>query len=127
MMDLASNVFFGCGQVCNFLWDITVSYFSNFFYCMPNFFYLFGLQSGTCSLREAVIVGSIIQKVSIPMLHSRYGHFSVLGLWVFVIFIYSALLYIFNYGSNSTFSIKCMIGNITSELGRDIFIISWLI
>ncbi|XP_068656520.1 bystin [Aristolochia californica] len=27
-------------------------------------------QSGTCSLREAVIVGSIIQKVSIPPLHS---------------------------------------------------------
>eukprot|EP00850_Spirogloea_muscicola_P005847 SM000027S09628 [mRNA] locus=s27:462353:465703:+ [translate_table: standard] len=27
-------------------------------------------QSGTCSLREAVIVGSILQKVSIPVLHS---------------------------------------------------------
>ncbi|KAG8639553.1 hypothetical protein MANES_14G152600v8 [Manihot esculenta] len=27
-------------------------------------------KSGTCNLREAVIVGSIIQKVSIPMLHS---------------------------------------------------------
>lgn len=27
-------------------------------------------KSGTCSLREAVIVGSIIEKVSIPMLHS---------------------------------------------------------
>ncbi|KAL5832310.1 hypothetical protein ACOSQ4_017664 [Xanthoceras sorbifolium] len=27
-------------------------------------------KSGTCSLREAVIVGSILQKVSIPMLHS---------------------------------------------------------
>ncbi|KAK4755006.1 hypothetical protein SAY87_008763 [Trapa incisa] len=27
-------------------------------------------ESGTCSLREAVIIGSIIQKVSIPMLHS---------------------------------------------------------
>ncbi|KAG9453323.1 hypothetical protein H6P81_006227 [Aristolochia fimbriata] len=27
-------------------------------------------QSGTCSLREAVVVGSIIQKVSIPPLHS---------------------------------------------------------
>uniref|UniRef100_A0A2K2CAW4 Bystin n=1 Tax=Populus trichocarpa TaxID=3694 RepID=A0A2K2CAW4_POPTR len=27
-------------------------------------------KSGTCTLREAVIVGSIIQKVSIPMLHS---------------------------------------------------------
>ncbi|KAK1281273.1 hypothetical protein QJS04_geneDACA002991 [Acorus gramineus] len=27
-------------------------------------------QSGTCSLREAVIVGSVIQKVSIPFLHS---------------------------------------------------------
>ncbi|KAI5571454.1 hypothetical protein BDE02_11G095300 [Populus trichocarpa] len=28
------------------------------------------MQSGTCNLREAVIVGSIIQKVSIPVLHS---------------------------------------------------------
>ncbi|TXG73097.1 hypothetical protein EZV62_001676 [Acer yangbiense] len=28
------------------------------------------IQSGTCNLREAVIVGSILQKVSIPMLHS---------------------------------------------------------
>ncbi|KAF8031605.1 hypothetical protein BT93_D0734 [Corymbia citriodora subsp. variegata] len=27
-------------------------------------------ESGTCSLREAVILGSILQKVSIPMLHS---------------------------------------------------------
>ncbi|CAN6478946.1 unnamed protein product [Victoria cruziana] len=27
-------------------------------------------QSGTCSLREAVIIGSVIQKVSIPPLHS---------------------------------------------------------
>ncbi|KAK0599923.1 hypothetical protein LWI29_009862 [Acer saccharum] len=27
-------------------------------------------KSGTCNLREAVIVGSILQKVSIPMLHS---------------------------------------------------------
>ncbi|ERM98490.1 hypothetical protein AMTR_s00072p00173000 [Amborella trichopoda] len=27
-------------------------------------------QSGTCSLREAVVIGSIIQKVSIPPLHS---------------------------------------------------------
>ncbi|KAJ4726603.1 bystin-like [Melia azedarach] len=27
-------------------------------------------KSGTCNLREAVIIGSIIQKVSIPMLHS---------------------------------------------------------
>lgn len=27
-------------------------------------------ESGTCNLREAVIVGSILQKVSIPMLHS---------------------------------------------------------
>ncbi|XP_050224913.1 bystin [Mercurialis annua] len=27
-------------------------------------------KSGTCNLREAVIVGSIVQKVSIPMLHS---------------------------------------------------------
>ncbi|WCJ32794.1 Bystin [Euphorbia peplus] len=27
-------------------------------------------KSGTCNLREAVIVGSVIQKVSIPMLHS---------------------------------------------------------
>lgn len=33
---------------------------------------LLDLQSGTCNLREAVIIGSIIQKVSIPMLHSRY-------------------------------------------------------
>lgn len=32
---------------------------------------LFALcESGTCSLREAVIVGSIIEKVSIPVLHS---------------------------------------------------------
>ena len=30
------------------------------------------LQSGTCNLREAVIIGSIIEKVSIPALHSRY-------------------------------------------------------
>lgn len=30
-------------------------------------------QSGTCNLREAVIFGSIIEKVSIPPLHSRYG------------------------------------------------------
>ncbi|XP_024467255.1 bystin isoform X2 [Populus trichocarpa] len=29
-------------------------------------------KSGTCNLREAVIVGSIIQKVSIPVLHSCY-------------------------------------------------------
>lgn len=27
-------------------------------------------KSGTCSLREAVIIGSVIEKVSIPMLHS---------------------------------------------------------
>ncbi|KAH1090797.1 hypothetical protein J1N35_018054 [Gossypium stocksii] len=27
-------------------------------------------KSGTCNLREAVIVGSVLQKVSIPMLHS---------------------------------------------------------
>lgn len=26
--------------------------------------------SGTCTLREAVIVGSVLQKVSIPVLHS---------------------------------------------------------
>lgn len=31
------------------------------------------VQSGTCNLREAVIIGSIIEKVSIPMLHSRYA------------------------------------------------------
>ncbi|KAF5945514.1 hypothetical protein HYC85_015742 [Camellia sinensis] len=29
-------------------------------------------ESGTCNLREAVIIGSIIQKVSIPPLHSRH-------------------------------------------------------
>ncbi|KAI8539052.1 hypothetical protein RHMOL_Rhmol09G0151300 [Rhododendron molle] len=29
-----------------------------------------GYESGTCNLREAVIIGSIIQKVSIPPLHS---------------------------------------------------------
>lgn len=29
-----------------------------------------GVQSRTCSLREAVIIGSVIQKVSIPVLHS---------------------------------------------------------
>ncbi|KAI8539047.1 hypothetical protein RHMOL_Rhmol09G0150800 [Rhododendron molle] len=29
-------------------------------------------ESGTCNLREAVIIGSIIQKVSIPPLHSSY-------------------------------------------------------
>ncbi len=28
------------------------------------------LQSGTCTLREAVIVGSILAKTSIPVLHS---------------------------------------------------------
>lgn len=32
----------------------------------------FHVQSGTCSLREAVIIGSVIQKASIPPLHSRY-------------------------------------------------------
>lgn len=35
------------------------------------FIYIF--QSRTCNLREAVIIGSIIQKVSIPPLHSRSG------------------------------------------------------
>lgn len=30
------------------------------------------VQSGTCTLREVVIVGSIIQKVSMPANHSRY-------------------------------------------------------
>ncbi|CAI0558540.1 unnamed protein product [Linum tenue] len=30
------------------------------------------LQSGTCNLREAVIVGSVIQEVTIPALHSGY-------------------------------------------------------
>ena len=29
-------------------------------------------QSRTCNLREAVILGSILQKVSIPLLHSRF-------------------------------------------------------
>ncbi|KAA3455461.1 bystin [Gossypium australe] len=29
-------------------------------------------KSGTCNLREAVIVGSVLQKLSIPMLHSSY-------------------------------------------------------
>ena len=28
-------------------------------------------ESGTCTLREAIIVGSIITKCSIPVLHSR--------------------------------------------------------
>ena len=28
------------------------------------------LQSGTCTLREAIIIGSIISKTSIPILHS---------------------------------------------------------
>ncbi|KAB5521396.1 hypothetical protein DKX38_025715 [Salix brachista] len=35
-------------------------------------FLLLDMQSGPWTLREAVIVGSIIQKVSIPMLHSCY-------------------------------------------------------
>ncbi|KAF8407717.1 hypothetical protein HHK36_006852 [Tetracentron sinense] len=30
-------------------------------------------ESGTCNLREAVIIGSVIQKVSIPPLHSSAG------------------------------------------------------
>jgi len=30
-------------------------------------------QSRTCNLREAVIIGSVIQKVSIPSLHSSAG------------------------------------------------------
>ncbi|KAG5532369.1 hypothetical protein RHGRI_026861 [Rhododendron griersonianum] len=34
-------------------------------------------ESGTCNLREAVIIGSIIQKVSIPPLHSRYSYFAL--------------------------------------------------
>lgn len=27
-------------------------------------------ESGTCTLREAVIIGSVVTRVSIPMLHS---------------------------------------------------------
>lgn len=30
----------------------------------------FSFQSGTCTLREAVIIGSILAKNSVPMLHS---------------------------------------------------------
>lgn len=35
-------------------------------------FFLFNKQSRTCNLREAVIIGSVLQKVSIPILHSRF-------------------------------------------------------
>ncbi|KAF5728221.1 bystin [Tripterygium wilfordii] len=34
-------------------------------------------KSGTCNLREAVIIGSILQKVSIPMLHSSVALFKL--------------------------------------------------
>lgn len=32
--------------------------------------YIFFFKSGTCTLREAIIIGSVIGKNSIPMLHS---------------------------------------------------------
>lgn len=41
--------------------------------------FLLNLQSGTCSLREAVIIGSILEKCSIPMLHSWYVIFCING------------------------------------------------
>lgn len=31
---------------------------------------LFYLQSGTCTLREAIIIGSVLAKNSVPLLHS---------------------------------------------------------
>ncbi|KAK6247437.1 hypothetical protein QUC31_019002 [Theobroma cacao] len=45
-------------------------------------------KSGTCSLREAVIIGSVLTKVTIPRLHSRYfsGGFIHMIFWgVFVL------------------------------------------
>lgn len=38
-------------------------------------------QSGTCTLQEAVIIGSIIQKVSIPPLHSMYSAIKESSCW----------------------------------------------
>ena len=33
------------------------------------------LQAGNCTLREAVIIGSIIEKVTIPPLHARLAEY----------------------------------------------------
>ncbi|KFV71696.1 Bystin, partial [Dryobates pubescens] len=36
-------------------------------------------ESGTCTLREAIIIGSILTKCSIPVLHSRYQGWEAAG------------------------------------------------
>ena len=41
-------------------------------------------QSRTCNLREAVIIGSVIQKVSIPSLHSSAGLMKIAEIEAFV-------------------------------------------
>ena len=70
-------------QSCNHK-ALNNSYFLFHLLCLPGLTCLLSLhnriwwlQERNCTLREAVIIGSIIQKVTIPPLHARLAEYSI--------------------------------------------------